>query len=280
MVENTPDARPQAGLGEADLVYEAIAEGGITRFMAVYGNASIPVTVGPVRSARPYYVDFAQELDALYAHAGGSQDGLAEITSTGVPDLDGLIIGSPIFYRNNPHNVAYEHTLYTSTDALWKYAAQHWSTATGTYAPWTFAADAPASTPTATKINVSVSTADYADEWDYDQSTNSYKRMQAGVPMIDMDTNKQIAVKNVVLETVTRVDSTESYGSITKPISLYTLTGTGPALIFQNGNAIKGTWKKTGSDRTRYYDASGKEVSFVAGETWVQLVETGSQITY
>jgi hypothetical protein len=204
---------------------------------------------------------------------------LAEITATGVPNLDGLTIGSPIFYRSNPHNVAYEHTLYTTTDALWNYAVQHWST-TGTYAAWQFAADAPAA-PTSTKIKVSVSTSDYDVEWDYDTASNSYLRLQAGVPHIDMNTGKQIAVKDVILETVTRVDSTESYGSIVKPISLYTLTGSGSALVFENGQVIKATWKKSGTDRTRYYDATtGAELSFVSGEIWVQLVESGSKISY
>ena len=279
MIENTPEARPQAGLGEADIVYEAVAEGGITRFMAVYGNASTPVTVGPVRSARPYYVDFAQELGAMYAHAGGSQLGLAEISNTGVPNLDGLAIGAPIFYRSNPHNVASEHTLYSSTDKLWNYAASRY-TATGTYTPWKFAADTPASAPTSTKITTSVSAAPYNVEWDYDAASNSYLRSEGGAPHIDMNTNKQIAVKNVILETAKRIDSTESYGSITKPISLYTITGSGQALIFQNGIVTKGTWKKDGSNRTIYSDADGNEISFVAGETWIQLVESSSKITY
>ncbi|MBU6389301.1 DUF3048 domain-containing protein [Patescibacteria group bacterium] len=282
MIENAPEARPQSGLGQADLVYEAIAEGGITRFMAIFGNPSQAIRVGPVRSARPYYVDFATELNAFYAHAGGSKDALSQIDSTGVLDINGLTVGAPVFTRDYSRPVSEEHTLYSSTDKLWQYATgtRHWSP-TQTISTWKFQDDAPAAQrPASQKISVSVSGPLYAVTWEYDPANNDYKRSMDGAPHIDADTGKQITAKNIVLETAARQDYTEYYPGVSKVVGKYTLTGSGPAVVFQNGQAIKGTWRKNGTDRTRYYDSSGNEISFVKGNTWVQIVQTDSTISY
>ena len=282
MIENHIQARPQAGLGQADLVYEALAEGGITRFMAVYGMPETPIKVGPVRSARPYYVDFATELGAMYAHAGGSQDALNQISSTGVQDLNGLSLGEPLFKRDFSRNVDLEHTLYSSTNSLWKYGVttNGWNTA-GNYSSWLFQDDATAANrPTTQTISVSVSDPTYAVKWTYDSATNSYLRFMAGIPHLDANTDKQISVKNVILETVQRADYVETYGTIQKTVGKVTLTGTGPATVFQNGLAIKGTWQKNGTNRTRYYDFTGKEISLVRGKTWIHLIHPDSTVNY
>jgi hypothetical protein len=100
MIENHPEARPQSGLNSASIVYEALAEGGITRFMALYRDARQPVRVGPVRSARVYYVELANEYGAFYAHAGGNSFALALIDQTNTYDIDGLNIGAPQFTRD------------------------------------------------------------------------------------------------------------------------------------------------------------------------------------
>jgi hypothetical protein len=278
MIENHPDARPQAGLGQASLVYEAIAEGGITRFMAIYKDPSIPVRVGPIRSSRTYFLHFANEIHALYAHAGGNRDALDEIAAGDTPDLDGLIIGDPVFKRDYSRGVASEHTLYSSTDSLWNFATvkNHWSQI-GNYKPWNFQDD-PASNkrPVSQLVNVSVSDSLYAVQWNYDTASNSYLRTMAGTPHKDADTGAQIAVKNIVIETVNRqqtVTRSNEQGWI------YTTTGSGPAVVIQNGIAIKGTWKHT-DERTRYYDESGKEISFTRGTTWVHIVHPDSIVSY
>ena len=282
MVENSPDARPQAGLGSADVVYEAVAEGGITRFMAVFANAQTPVRVGPVRSARPYYVDWATELNAFYAHAGGSADALSQISSTNVYNLDGLVIGSPIFQRDFSRNVALEHTLYTSTDKLWNYATQnnHWPV-TDSFQPWLFTNDAAvAARPASQDVTIGFSGPLYAVNWKYDPATNTYARSLAGTPHIDTDTGKQITAKTVIVQTVIASSYDEHYsGGITKTVSKFQDTGSGPATIIQNGTSIKATWKKNGTDRTRYFDESGKEIALVRGTIWVEVVQPDSALT-
>lgn len=282
MIENDPAARPQSGLGSADVVYEAIAEGGITRFMAVFANAQTPVRVGPVRSARPYFVDWATELNAFYAHAGGSADAMQQISSTNVYNIDGLSIGAPLFQRDYSRPVALEHTLYSSTDSLWNYATgtKHWPT-TDSYQPWLFTDDAAVSArPAAQTVNVSVSSALFAVSWKYDPATNSYLRSMAGTPHIDANTGKQISAKTIILQTVSSSTYDEHYsGGITKTVSHLNDTGSGPVTVVEDGVSITGTWKKNGTGRTLFYDASGKEINFVRGAIWVEIVQPDSKVS-
>ena len=261
MIENLyPDARPQKGLGSADVVYEALTEGGITRFMAVFSNPTAlqttGYTVGPVRSARPYYVDFATELGAFYAHAGGSDLALKQIANTGVYDLNGLVIGNPTFYRD--------------TKNLWQYATstKGWSS-TGNFSPWLFQDDAPLSArPASQKVAINFSSAEYNVVWNYDTATNTYLRTMGGTPHLDANTGNQITAKNIIIEQTT-------YQSLIEPgnkqVYTFTLTGSGPAVVIQNGKAITATWKKSGTDRTRYFDSAGNEISLLRGQTWVEL---------
>lgn len=279
MIENHPEARPQAGLGQADVVYEAIAEGGITRFMAVFGDPATPVRVGPVRSARTYYVDFATEYNAFYAHVGGSEPALDQIKRTGVLDMDQFSIGEPVFQRDFSRKVALEHTMYSSTDKLWNYATntRGWSK-TSDYKPLLFTDDALATNRPASQIvKVSVSDPSYDVTWTYDPAANDYKRAMAGTPHVDANTQQQIEAKAIVLQTVSKKGLTQSNG---KAISEFTLTGSGPVTIIENGTSISGTWKKGGDGRTRYYDSADKEIPLVRGRLWVHVVHSDSTVSY
>jgi len=112
MIENHPDARPQAGLAGAPLVYETEAEGGITRFMAVYDGSTGDITAGPVRSARTYFVDYVEELEALYGHVGGNIDALQQIAANRILDLDQSRVGAAAYWRETSRRVATEHTMF------------------------------------------------------------------------------------------------------------------------------------------------------------------------
>jgi hypothetical protein len=275
MIENAPEARPQSGLGEASLVYEAIAEGGITRFMAIYADPTDPIRVGPVRSSRPYFVDIATELNAFYAHVGGSADALSQIKNTGVLDLDQFYVGEPTYKRDFSRNVAFEHTVYSSTDKLWQYATQinKWSSS-GNFTAWKYTDDAPPAQRGASEtVKVSVSDSLYAVTWTYDPTNNVYIRNMAGAAHTDSNTGKTITAKNIILQSVVRTSTDGLHNNMT-------LTGSGTAIVIENGKAIQGTWKKSGRNRTRFYDASGQELSLVRGETWIHLVNQDSVISY
>lgn len=274
MVENHPDARPQAGLDKASVIYEAVAEGGITRFMAIFGPREAD-EVGPVRSARVYFVDWAEEYNALYAHAGGAQNALTKISEDNVLDLPH---NNTAFWRREGTGKALEHTLYASVPKLYEYAkSKGYDTTKSDYRGWKFKTDvATASRPQAGKnatINFSNSTT-YQVQWKYDPATNLYKRFLAGSEQKDEKSGQQLTAKNVVIATYTR-QAVESGGK-----TVYTMNsseGSGEAKVLMDGTVIDGTWKKSGpKQRTLFYDKSGKEIQFNPGVSWIEIVNPDS----
>lgn len=280
MIENLVEARPQAGLDRADLVYEALAEGGITRFMAVFAGNDVLDKIGPVRSARPYYLDWAKELNCLYTHAGGSPDALKDIPAYGLSDFNQFYNGQ-YFWRDKERlkTKAYEHTLFTSSELLTRAFRDKNFPLVGTFTPWKFTSDlAYAQRPT-TPVTISIpfSTFNYKVDYQYDIKTNEYSRSQ-GEQQHVMENGKQIVTKNVVVEYVATslADATDGKGRL----SMETI-GQGNALMFKDGGVVKGTWKKTSREaRTIFYDASGQEYTFAIGPTWVEIVPNDREVTY
>ena len=277
MVENSIDARPQSGLDQAGVVFEAIAEGGITRFMAVYQDTQ-PAFIGPVRSARPYYVSWALGFDADYAHVGGSSEGLQDIQNWGVKDLDEFYNDSAyqrITSRYAPHNV---YTGFPQLASL----EQSKGYMTSNYSGFIRKKDSPSQVATASKIDFSLSGPDYDPHFDYVPSTNSYLRSQSGAPHIVVDQNgtqKQISPKVVVALVVQlgqgALDSSNAY------YSDYTVVGTGQAFIFQDGTVTIGTWtKKSNASQIVFTDSSNNPLKLNAGQTWITAVSDAGSVGY
>jgi len=309
MIENTPDARPQSGLSAADVVFEAVAEGGITRFGAMfYCEVQTQVTtLAPIRSARTYYINFASGFNRpLYVHVGGANlpgpsDALSQIDQygwAGQNDFNQFSIGYPTFVRDANRlagkDVATEHTMVTTTEALWKVAEKRkWTnmspdtkvkgkTVPGTdwkagYIGWQ-TQDDQAGKGSVAKINYDFWSGydDYAVQWEYDQASNSYIRSQGGEAHVDLNNNSRVSAKNVV------VFLTTEKGPINEAKHmLYTTEGTGEALIFQNGEAIKGSWsKKTRESELEFLDAKGNPVKLVKGLVWVSVLAKNTAVTY
>lgn len=279
MIENHPDARPQYGLGTASQVYEAIAEGGITRFMAIFRDPNQNVRVGPVRSARTYYVNFAREFGPLYAHAGGNRDALDLIPTVNLHDLDGLIIGNPIFFRDTSRGVASEHTLFSRTDLLWNYATDRLKISKqANFATLRYQDSVPTDLPASQVVTVNFSDSLYAVSWNYDKASNSYLRTMAGTAHRDANNGEQIRTTNIVLQTVAKQSTTTKIGE--NGFIFTTRDASGAVVVIRNGVAIKGTWRQSGNDRTRYYDSSGNEIALARGTTWVEVVHAETATTY
>jgi hypothetical protein len=280
MVENSIDARPQSGLQEAGIVYEAIAEGGITRFLALYQEAK-PGNIGPIRSARPYYVRWAAGYDARYLHSGGSGEALALIQTLGIKDMDhgkySDRVASRVSSRYAPHNV------YTSMDRIDALGNELGYTKSE-YTPFArkkvvdekevvvdpTAAPAAPVAYTAAKINFDISGANYNTSYTYDPATNTYARVMAGRPHTDQDSGKQITPTVVIALQM-------AYGINPNRIhSIYENVGSGEALIFQDGMVTKATWIKS-SDKAslELKDANGKAVELNAGQTWITAIPPG-----
>lgn len=265
-IENSPDARPQAGLYDAGIIVEAISEGGITRFNAMFMEGQ-PERIGPVRSVRPYYLDFVVPYDAPIAHAGGSGEALAQIRNEGIKDLDHGPNGAT-FYRDN--NRFAPHNLYTSRAKLLDLQrSKGWgiSTFTGLVRK----AEKKAEIPTAKAIDVNISSFLYNPRFDYDVASNSYLRSLAGKPHVDENGNKQLNPKVVVVLVMPH-----HYAGI---YSVYQTTGTGKAYIFQDGIVVEGTWQKDSrSAQLKFTDAVGAPLGLNPGQTWMTLVSTANQV--
>ncbi len=304
MIENHVDARPQSGLGKADVIYEAIVEGGITRFMGVYlcGAQAKDTIVAPVRSARQTFIDYASDYNyPLYAHVGGANgtdtdprvralEHLGDYGWNAYNDLNQFSVGYPVFVRNYDRvpgkDLATEHTMESSTNRLWDYAAAKrgltnldkkgadWMTG---FIQWTFADDAESSARgTSQKISHDFweGFSQFAVEWTYDPTTNAYMRMMAGEKHVDMNDQQQLSAKNVVI----------LYTKEESPVDVHKhtwhkTTGTGKAIIFQNGKKVDATWsKKDRVSRLTFSDAKGKPIAFVRGKIWISVLANDTPV--
>lgn len=295
MIENHESARPQSGLNAADVTYEAVAEGGITRTLSIY-YCSSPVQVGPIRSARTYYLDWISEYgdSPLYVHVGGANtpgpaDALSQIGDYGwgaYNDLNQFSIGFPTFWRDYNrlgHATATEHTMYSTTSKLWKFAADERDLTNkgkdGTrwdenFVPYEFKDDAPSSERGSNQsVHVEFWDGDpqYNIDWIYDAVSNQYNRKNGGVLHLDKNTGKQLAAKNLVVLYMQESSANDGYEN--NAHLLYKTKGTGKALVFMDGKQTKATWsKKTRTDKTVIKDESGEEIKFTRGKIWFHIL--------
>jgi len=272
MVENHSDARPQSGLGDADIVYEALAEGGITRFLALYQSREAD-WIGPVRSAREYYAQIADEWGALYAHVGGSNEVIAQINKGEYKNLDDAneYYNFDFFPRRKDK---YEpHHIFTSTEKLRQLIEFHQFSNIANFQPWSFKDDEPATTSVVSNISIDFSRPGYEVGWEYDSASNAYKRLQYFQPHIDESSGRQIMAKNIVIQIV---DVTPVPRDPLLSVDV-DLTSGGRAMVFMDGKVIESVWKKE-SYRTRFYDSSNFEIKFNRGPIWVELVPKEKQI--
>lgn len=280
MIENSPDARPQSGLKDAEVVYEAVAEGGITRFLAIYQQKK-PKTIGPVRSLRMYYLDWATPYDASIAHIGGSANALKAVRNGSHRDID-QFFNADYYWRATdryaPHNV---YTSFNKLDQLNTRKNYTSSNPIGferaalvdpnkPVTP-TSPEDEPTKPDPATSIQLSISGPLYNSSYKYDPKTKLYARSQAGAPHRDREAS-QITARVVIAMNVkmTRVMEDGYREQITT-------TGSGTATIFQDGTAIKATWRKDSQKgQLTFTDGDGNPVALARGTTWISAIPTSS----
>ncbi len=266
MIENSPNARPQSGLKDSGIVFEAIAEGGITRFLVMYQQEK-PQLIGPVRSLRLYDAEWLAAFDSSIAHVGGSAAALAEVRNGSYRDIDQFFNAGSYWRasdRYSPHNV---YTSFAKLDALNTAKGYTTSTFTG----FTRFDGKPSDAPTATQLNIKLSGATYNSTYAYDKATNTYLRSQAGAPHSDREQG-QLAPKVVIAMKVDERTVMEDG----KRETIVTI-GSGAATIFQNGTAQEVIWNKASkTGQITYTDASGKDVPLVRGQTWISAIPNGA----
>ncbi len=274
-VENHQDSRPPTGLSEADIVYELPVEGGITRFLAIF-QQNEPAKIGPERSARVYMLDFIKEYNGVFAHIGQDPAVLSLLRPKGINDL------SDFGAKWDPPSTgrAVEHRAYTSIvklrDAM---DSKGWGTQ-ATFTSWSFKDDEPmlAARPASQSIKINYSTAAYTSTWTYDPTTNTYLHAYGGVAHKDAENGLQISAKNVIaLELKVWQRSGDEKGRKDMQVE-----GTGDAVIFRDGLAIKARWSKATMDsRTILTDSAGQPIVLDSGKIWVEVVPANEdRLTY
>jgi len=271
MVDNHPDAYPQSGLEMAPIVYEVPVEGGITRFIAVFPGQNLVVAkVGPVRSARPYFLDWLAEYgDAVYMHSGGSPEALDLIKERKIFDANEFWWGN--YYWRDDERTA-PHNLYTSSDNWQKIIADDGvARAPKQWSGWKFDEQPLSASTTQSVRQIRIVYApNYKVEWSWDASKNGFTRTVNGE---SVNGEAEILAQNIVVQyaTVRSIDEVDR-----KKI---TTVGSGEARILRDGVMVRGTWKKDDlSSRTRFYDSVGAEIPLHPGVTWVQVVSKDATV--
>jgi hypothetical protein len=269
VIDNQREARPQWGLSQASRVYEALTEGGITRYLAVFGPVNVR-RVGPVRSIRTQFLDYTLELGAGLAHVGGNEDALALIPDIHVMDLNEFRYAGP--YRRIPRRgIAFEHTMYTAIPALRALMDRNGWGDDPVIAHPRWKPDAPPEErPAHQEVTINFSRPAYKVAWIYRPASNTYERILAGAPDMDAGTGHVIAAKTIAIAVVRRIEGRTRIGEDTW--TFFDL-GSGRAWVLEDGVAIPGTWRKASrTARLRFYDHSGREIALDRGPQWIEII--------
>jgi len=269
MIENSPAARPQVGLTSADIVYEAVTEGGITRFMGIFSQ-NYPTKAGPVRSARSYFIDWLSEYDAFYAHAGGSPTALARINQYAIKDAanDGSA-----YHREPQTGVASEHTLFVDVAKIFSLGTStHKWPATFATPSWKFK-DAAKTFGTIPKITFNFSSSQFQVVWTHDPVSDTYSRVLDGVAHKDRVSGEQIKAQTIVVMKVAHSPNPPYAGTGKESEWTMTTIGSGAVSVFEDGTRTDGTWKKPSrTERTQFYDSAGAEIQLDRGKIWIEVL--------
>lgn len=270
MVENSADAWPLVGLDQAFLVIEAPVEGMIPRFELFFTPDAVVPKIGPVRSARPYYIDWAAQFGALYAHVGGSPDALNKLKTANVTNFDQFFNGN-YFWRDEVTRFA-PHNVYTSITKLLSAETDKLKMPTPVYTFWQFKDGVASGQLASLNIDWTSATA-YDVAWSYEAGTNEYTRQQGGTANFLEHGAKAVVDNVVVMESDMEVLDEKGRRSIRT-------IGTGKAMIAQDGLIITATWSKESETAPlKFLDEAGQEIKMNAGKTWLEVVPSLGQVT-
>jgi len=289
MIENSEYARPQYGLSSADVVYEAYMESFYyTRFMLLYwGHA--PKIVGPVRSARPYFVSWVHSWDAAYAHAGGSTLGDEAIVNDGIHNMDALTNAQSLYYRSSLHPAP--HNLFANMGTLMAYANREWGNPPVT-PQWSFAKPTPANAPPPPYQTITMrwNTRNTIEQWRWDGALAGYTRwvscpISCGEPgytqVMGENSGQPVVAKNIIFQYTTEyLDNNDPNPNPGDRWILIDTHGQGKAVMFLGDRYEVGTWENAGPGQpTKFYLADGQPAKFDPGQTWIEVVPTAASGT-
>lgn len=278
VINNTPVAvKVQTGLNKAYLVYEIPTEGNTSRLMALYRDVDEDFTIGTIRSSRHDFIDYALESNAIFVHYGWSHYAETE-QKKGVIDYINGLFGGP-FWRNNPENLASEHTAYTSISKLKEEINNRKLKTTGNntillnYSIENIDLKEKDKSQVANKVKVQYDSGKNITSFVYNEQTKMYDRYENNTKCIDYQTKEQVDTKNIIVQKVSyKVCSDNKYWDLQT-------TGTGKGYFITNGYAVPITWsKKDRNSQTKYYYEDGSEISVNDGRTYIELQTTSQQL--
>ncbi|WP_426253819.1 DUF3048 domain-containing protein [Paenibacillus pabuli] len=264
MINNAPAARPQSGLSAADIIIEVLAEGGITRFIAIFQSEGGTETVGPVRSIRPYLIELGESYDGVLVHAGGSPEAYSILQKQQKQHMDEISNGGPYFWRSSDRKAP--HNLYTSSDKLREGADTKGYSHDFKSPVYTYNEEGSTSSgETAKRFDIHYLLESYRVTYDYDEVSGRYMRLVNGKADQDLDNGNPIGAANIivagaghkVLDNVGRLSVNLEQG--------------GEAMLFQKGKVIHGQWVKKPGDIIRFVQ-NGTEMALVPGKTFISIV--------
>lgn len=265
MFDNHKNARWQAGLSKAEIAYEFLVEGRITRYMGIF-LVNDPEVIGPVRSARPYYLSALLEYDPIYVHCGGSPEAMDEIQKLNIADVDCMSAAGYVFYRNNEVGKKAPHNLYTSMESIRKYEKEKGYDKEPQYDTFSFNKERKEiQGEDAKDISIHYDK-DNITSYKYDNELNLYIRYKDGEKHIDEDDNTALTATNIIIqEANTKVLDNQGRLEIDS-------VGSGKGIYITMGKYINITWEKESRDsKTRYFDENGVEIKLNPGITWIQV---------
>ncbi len=277
IVDNFSEARPVAGINKAAVIYEAPVEADITRFMAIFSQSCLPDKIGPVRSARPYFAEWAQEYQTLFIHAGGSQEFLDKIALNEyqIYNLDEISYNGSYFWRDKERDQP--HNLYISDDAILKFIKDKDLTKTAVpISSFIYQSELPEKNVDTNSVVSREIKINYREPviWKFNDEIQAYQRFQNDLLFKDEE-GEVITTNNlVILKTKIKVIDSIGHRSIETQ-------GEGDALIFQKGNFIQGKWQKLSKNAlTKFYDKNGQEIKFLPSSIWIEVVSLNHELSY
>ena len=283
MVQNNPKARPHSGLISADIVFELVAEGGVTRFVTLFSSYDADI-IGSVRSARIYFAEIARSFDPIYTFWGTYPQCYEAIKNM---DMDVLDANSTAYvnytsagWRDRSRSDALEHTAFIDTYGIKEDAVKFGYSLKGGQSPMAFKIDAPEpERDNITDIVVNFSSKSYLAGFTYDKNTNKYLKSLAGQPHVDYETGNQISLNNVVVLLTDIEGPIDSSGHMA-----VRSTGThdeDEAYYFMDGKVIEGTWARNSIfDSFEFKDTDGNQILFNRGTTWVCVIQSIERLSY
>ena len=279
MINNLNKALPQCGISKADILYEIVAEGSVTRFMAIFHDLSDVGVIGPVRSVRPYFFRVAQHYGAILSSAGGSEEAINLISNQKYDYLNGIAGAGSAFYRDDwrRENKGFEHSLMTTGEKLMNAAEKAKITTTMENADYgfRFTAEPMTAGESASQITVWFYKNGKKTVMDYDETSSTYWMSQHGVSTVDGNDDSPVGFRNVVvLEADTHVKDKQGHLETQ-------MTGTGKGYYARDGKIIPITWsRESNSAHYVYTDEAGNPISFGVGKTYVAIVPDGSPLSF